>query len=111
MTATIFTDSDDTTIDTIAPSSIYSTLRGHELDVLFSKLDETTRNGIQREFQVNTGQDLVPLLSRCSKYFEFARYSYEQQVSSYSLSDIRNLSKGLLGAVRSWAEKQGKSVL
>lgn len=70
----------------------------HSLSKLFSALEVSTQNQIKILFLDKAGEELEPLLERCSRYFIDARYIYEHANGSYDLSGIRTLAKGLLCA-------------
>jgi hypothetical protein len=76
-----------------------SSVRGHKLHSIFKELKPETQQAIESEFQISTGENLIPLLVECADYFEKGRYPFEQIGGSYSLSGVRTLAKGLLDAV------------
>ena len=82
-----------------------SSVRGHELHIIYCKLKPETQKAIESEFQSCTGESLTPLLEECSKYFEKGRYSFEQISGSYFLSGVRTLAKGLLDSVMAVGKK------
>ncbi|MDD9302850.1 MAG: hypothetical protein HUK40_11160 [Desulfobacter sp.] len=89
----------------IPSASIKSSVRGHELDSVFKNLKRETQIFLQNEFLSSTGEQLMPLLKECSKYFENGRYSFEKKSDSYNLSGVRTLAKGLLEAVMAYGKK------
>jgi len=88
----------------IPAAAIKSSVRGHELDSVFQDLKQETQIFLQNEFFSNTGEQLMPLLKECSKYFENCRYSFEKKSGSYNLSGVRTLAKGLLDSVMAYGE-------
>ncbi|EFK06414.1 conserved hypothetical protein [delta proteobacterium NaphS2] len=86
-------------------ANIEASVRGHNLVSIFNNLKPETKGGIEAEFFSSTQEQLLPLLTECSDYFEKGRYSYEQKAGSYSLSEVRLLAKGLLDAVMSFGIK------
>lgn len=89
----------------VKAAKIKSTAHGHNLTEVFLSLQPPTRTAIQTEFLAVSGEELAPLLERCSDYFIDARYAYERSGGSYDLSGIRTLAKGLLDAVRNFGTK------
>ena len=89
----------------VKAAKIKSTAHGHNLTDVFSSLQPLTQSAIQTEFLALTGEELAPLLDRCSGYFIDARYAYERIGGSYDLSGIRTLAKGLLDAVHAFGSK------
>ncbi|SEG14741.1 hypothetical protein SAMN06264348_102215 [Oceanospirillum linum] len=85
-------------------TNIESAVRGHDLKSIFTKLKLETQEGIKSEFESATGENLIPLLEECSRYFEDGRYSFEKIGGSYSLSGVRTLAKGLLDAVMAFGK-------
>ena len=83
-----------------------ATVRGHDLHEVFGKLQSDTQLGLKAHFLALTGNELVPQLIQCAKYFEHGRYGYEQIGGRYGLSDVRSLAKGLLDTVLAYG-KQG----
>lgn len=79
-----------------------SKVQGHKLHVIFNKLHKDTQDGIKAKFFLITGQQLIPLLEKCSKYFVEVRYGFEIVGGSYAVSDLRILAEGLLESVRIW---------
>lgn len=82
-----------------------STAHGHNLSEVFASLQTPTQAAIESEFLTATGEDLAPLLAKCSNYFILARYAYEQIGGSYDLTGIRTLARGLLDAFKAFGTK------
>ena len=89
----------------VKAAKIQSKVTGHRLPKVFSSLRPSTQAHIKSEFLNATGQELGPLLTKCSNYFIQARYAYEQIGGSYDLTGIRTLAKGLLDAVKAFGTK------
>lgn len=89
----------------VKAAKIKSTAHGHNLSKVFLSLQPLTQTAIQTEFLAVSGEELAPLLDRCSDYFIDARYAYERIGGNYDLSAIRTLAKGLLDAVRAFGTK------
>jgi hypothetical protein len=94
-----------TTDGLVMAAKIKSTAHGHNLSDVFASLELPTQVAIESEFLVMSGEQLAPLLAKCSNYFIHARYPYEQIGGSYDLTGIRTLAKGLLDAVRAFGTK------
>lgn len=86
----------------VKAAKIMSTAHGHNLSDVFATLQPPARAAIETEFLVASGEQLAPLLAKCSDYFIQARYAYEQIGGSYDLTGIRTLAKGLLDAVKAF---------
>ncbi len=91
----------------LSPVNIESVVRGHDLKLIFEKLEQETQRVIKLEFVSSTNQQLIPLLRECANYFENCRYSFEKKASGYNLTSVRTLAKGLLDAVRAFGISQG----
>lgn len=81
--------------------------RVHALDKVFAALQPITQADLAGRFDAITGEELRPLLSRCSSYFTDARYSFETKALSFGLTDVRTLASGLLQAVREFGLHNG----
>lgn len=85
-------------------SKTESQVHGHKLKTILSKLHESTQTAIKANFERTTSRELMPLLEKCDDYFAKARYGYEKTTGFYRLSDVRELAKGLLFAVKELEE-------
>jgi hypothetical protein len=79
---------------------------GHALPKIFARLRQDVQTDISQEFKSATGEELAPLLAKCSDYFIYARYAYEQKVGFYDVGAVRTLADGLLKAVMAHGLKQ-----
>ena len=87
----------------IGDAEIYSNVRGHDLEKIFSNLDTGITNKLEMLFKNATGKELKPLLARCKDYFVHARYSYEPQSGHcYHVSEIQELAEGLITSIHNW---------
>ncbi len=87
----------------IGDAEIYSNVRGHNLEKIFSNLDADIANRLEVLFKSATGKDIKPLLAQCKDYFVHARYSYEPQSGHcYYVSEIQELAEGLITSIRNW---------
>ncbi|MEA2117717.1 hypothetical protein [Halovibrio sp. HP20-50] len=81
-------------------AEINSTIWGHKLSKLFEGLDSDTQLKLDAAFSAVAGLSLQPLLKECESYFIKARYAWEKDNKCvFHLSDVRNLSSGLIAAV------------
>lgn len=83
----------------IGAATLGSAVHGHGLAAVFGKLQQDAQTDIAQEFKTATGEELVPLLTKCADYFVNARYSYELKAASYDIGAVRTLADGLLKAV------------
>jgi hypothetical protein len=83
----------------IAPATIGSNAWGHDLIVVFDKLDTTVSSHLAELFEQETGQPIRPLLLKCKDYFQSARYYFSSKQPSYDVSGIKLLADGLIMAL------------
>ena len=89
----------------VKAAKIMSTAHGHNLSDVFASLELPTQAAIESAFLAMSGEQLAPLLTKCSNYFIQARYAYEQIGGSYDLTGVRTLAKGLLDAIKAFGTK------
>lgn len=87
-----------------------SSVRGHDLHVIFTNLKPESQRMLKSYFVEVTGNELVPQLQKCAKYFENGRYGYEQAEGTYDISSVRKLAKGLLNALLAYSSKNDYSL-
>lgn len=79
----------------------------HELDTIFQRLHADTQAELASRFEAATGEQLAPLLGKCSNYFAEARYSFERKAPAFDLGGVRTLARGLLESVRDFGLQRG----
>jgi hypothetical protein len=83
----------------IAAATIGSNVWGHDLALVFDKLDPTISSRLATLFEEETGKLIRPLLLKCKDYFESARYSFSSKTKSYDVTGIKLLADGLIVAL------------
>lgn len=85
-------------------AAIYcSNISGHDLVKIFEKLDQKTATKVSQLFEEQTGEQILPLLEECRRYFIQARYPYDKgNRIGFDITKVRLLATGLMGGLPNW---------